>query len=250
MHVRHLLDTDANMYPGSVKRAGHYLGAPDFVNPPQYPEYGQYHVSGLNLDGTTQTTTSWHYGPARQDWSAYPQTLQNGLYRLNASPGTAYCPAEYSPGPQSELSIVQALNTNSSECLNANSPYCYQWTNRSTPTANNSSGKTRTRDKYRVVYTDHQRLELEKEFRFSSYITIRRKADIARTLGLSERQVKIWFQNRRAKERKLSRKTMLLRDEAGSVPPGSEGSSPASVAGSTIPNGGELIPAEHLRFHL
>nr|XP_015196759.1 PREDICTED: homeobox protein CDX-2 [Lepisosteus oculatus] len=175
MHVRHLLDTDANMYPGSVKRAGHYLGAPDFVNPPQYPEYGQYHVSGLNLDGTTQTTTSWHYGPARQDWSAYPQTLQNGLYRLNASPGTAYCPAEYSPGPQSELSIVQALNTNSSECLNANSPYCYQWTNRSTPTANNSSGKTRTRDKYRVVYTDHQRLELEKEFRFSSYITIRRK---------------------------------------------------------------------------
>ncbi|ELV11922.1 FL cytokine receptor [Tupaia chinensis] len=48
--------------------------------------------------------------------------------------------------------------------------------------------KTRTKDKYRVVYTDHQRLELEKEFHYSRYITIRRKAELAATLGLSERQ--------------------------------------------------------------
>nr|XP_013817643.1 PREDICTED: homeobox protein CDX-2 [Apteryx mantelli mantelli] len=49
--------------------------------------------------------------------------------------------------------------------------------------------KTRTKDKYRVVYTDHQRLELEKEFHYSRYITIRRKAELASNLGLSERQV-------------------------------------------------------------
>lgn len=53
--------------------------------------------------------------------------------------------------------------------------------------------KTRTKDKYRVVYTDHQRLELEKEFHYSRYITIRRKAELAATLGLSERQVGITF---------------------------------------------------------
>ena len=35
------------------------------------------------------------------------------------------------------------------------------------------SGRTRTKDKYRVVYSDHQRLELEKEFHYSRYITIR-----------------------------------------------------------------------------
>jgi len=40
-----------------------------------------------------------------------------------------------------------------------------------------------------VVYSDHQRLELEKEFHYSRYITIRRKAELATNLGLSERQV-------------------------------------------------------------
>ncbi|EEB10664.1 Antennapedia, putative [Pediculus humanus corporis] len=78
----------------------------------------------------------------------------------------------------------------------------YEWMKKTTYQSQPNPGKTRTKDKYRVVYTDHQRLELEKEFHYSRYITIRRKAELASNLGLSERQVKIWFQNRRAKERK------------------------------------------------
>jgi len=51
-------------------------------------------------------------------------------------------------------------------------------------------GKTRTRDKYRIVYTDRQRYELENEFAISKYISIPRKAALSSTLGLSERQVR------------------------------------------------------------
>ena len=51
-------------------------------------------------------------------------------------------------------------------------------------------GRTRTKDKYRVVYSDHQRLELEKEFHYSRYITIRRKSELAQGLSLTERQVR------------------------------------------------------------
>merc|ERR550539_1501743 len=74
------------------------------------------------------------------------------------------------------------------------------------PCKEGPKSRTRTKGKYRVVYSDHQRLELEKEFHYSRYITIRRKAELAQALNLTERQGKIWFQNRRAKERKQVKK--------------------------------------------
>ncbi|CAH2315313.1 homeobox CDX-4-like [Pelobates cultripes] len=96
-------------------------------------------------------------------------------------------------------------------------------------------GKTRTKEKYRVVYTDHQRLELEKEFLSNRYITIRRKSEIAISLGLSDRQVKIWFQNRRAKERKLIKKIGQFDGSVGSAQSDSGSVSPANMSAGLYP---------------
>ncbi|XP_061550527.1 homeobox protein engrailed-2b-like [Phycodurus eques] len=87
--------------------------------------------------------------------------------------------------------------------------YCTRYSDR--PSAGPRSRKpkrartpTKEDKRPRTAFTVEQLHRLKSEFQTNRYLTERRRQDLARELGLNESQIKIWFQNKRAKMKKAT----------------------------------------------
>ncbi|XP_072298338.1 homeobox protein Dlx4a-like [Eucyclogobius newberryi] len=91
------------------------------------------------------------------------------------------------------------------------------------------NGKGKKIRKPRTIYSSLQLQALNQRFQQTQYLALPERADLAAKLGLTQTQVKIWFQNKRSKYKKIMKNGPCGVEGEHLAPPPASSSSPCSL---------------------